>query len=246
MSQQNDFSSEELAALHARLDQADPLEIVRWAFDRFDSLPGGVILTSSFGAESMCSIHLAQQIRPDVRVVFINTGYLFDETIVFLNSMRSRFNIHLIEYKTPNDPVSWLTIHGEPDPAHRLNVEACCAANKNEPFDRAMRELAPAAWLRGVRADQSETRSHMNIVQWSKRNNCWAISPILRWNNRQVHQYMKQHQLPYHPLWEKGYTSIGCRPETCTRPISYGDDSRSGRWAGLGKKECGLHLENPS
>lgn len=244
MSLPTDFSADELATLNTRLNEAEPQEIVRWAFDHFSALPGGVILTSSFGAESMCSIHMAQQVRPDVRVVFINTGYLFEETLAFLKEMRERFSINLLEYRTKNDPVTWLTVNGEPDPTQRQNVDACCAANKNEPFDRAMRELAPAAWLRGVRADQSETRQKMDIVQWSKRNNCWAVSPILRWNNRQVHEYMKKHQLPYHPLWEKGYTSIGCSPETCTRPVFSGDDTRSGRWAGLVKKECGLHLES--
>ncbi len=243
MNQQVMFSADELASINDKFNNADPTEIVRWAIDYFGPLSGGIILTSSFGAESMCTIHLAQQVLPDIRVVFIDTGYLFEETIRFKQEMAQRFNLNIVEYRANHDPLTWLSINGEPDPAHRNNVEACCAANKNEPFDRAMRELAPAGWLRGVRADQSETRQNMHIVQWSKRNNCWAISPILRWNNRHVHAYMKQYGLPYHPLWEKGYTSIGCRPETCTRPVTMGDDTRSGRWAGLSKKECGLHLE---
>ena len=234
------ITAAEVAALNARFNAAHPQEIVRWAAETFGE---GLILTSSFGAESMCSIHLAVTAKPGIRIVVVNTGYLFPETLEFMEQMRRRFGLNILEYKTKNDPVVWLTVHGEPDPRVRNNVEACCAANKNEPFDRAMRELAPAAWLRGVRADQSEERGKMEIVQWSKRNNCWAVSPILRWNNRLIHQYMKANDLPYHPLWEKGYVSIGCSPTTCTRAIGEGEDQRSGRWAGTGKKECGINLE---
>jgi phosphoadenosine phosphosulfate reductase len=80
-------------------------------------------------------------------------------------------------------------------------------------------------------------------VQWSGRNNCWALSPILRWSQRQIHAYMTTHDLPYHPLWHLGYASIGCNPHTCTRPVGSGEDARHGRWAGSAKKECGINLD---
>lgn len=236
------ISQADLPALNARFASAPPHDIVRWAADTFTDR---LIMTSSFGAESMCLIHLAVTARPNLPIIFVNTGYLFPETLAFMEAMRRRFNLNILEYHTRNDPIAWLTIHGEPDPRRRNNVDACCAANKNEVFDRAMKELAPAAWLRGVRADQSETRAAMQPVQWSARNNCFAVSPILRWTARDIHHYMKAHNLPYHPLWEQGYTSIGCNPETCTAPIGSAEDTRSGRWAGTTKKECGLHLENP-
>lgn len=233
-------SQPDLTALNARLDAAHPAEVVRWAAEIFGD---GLVLTSSFGAESMCSIHLATQVKPDIKIVFINTGYLFPETIAFMEQMRRKYNLHVWEYHTRNDPVVWLSVNGEPDPRVRNNVDACCAANKNEVMDRAMQELAPAAWLRGVRADQSEERRKMQIVQWSKRNNCWALAPILRWNTQQIFDYMKLHGLEFHPLWAQGYTSIGCNPATCTRPAGEGQDPRGGRWAGSEKKECGIHLD---
>lgn len=223
----------------------DPPDIVQWAAATF---AGRLIMTSSFGIESMCSIHLAISAQPQIKILFINTGYLFPETLAFMEQMRNRFNLNVLEFHSQNNPITWLTIHNEPDPAHRNNVDACCAANKNEVIDRAMRQLAPAAWLRGIRADQSAQRSAMDIVQWSARHQCYAISPILRWDKRQIHAYMKAHDLPYHPLWEKGYTSLGCNPLTCTQPLSLDaptDDSRSGRWPGLAKKECGIHLDSP-
>lgn len=230
----------ELAEINARFVTADPLEICRWAAERFGPR---LIMTSSFGAESMCSIHLATQVKPDIKIVFVNTGYLFPETITFMETLRRRFQLNIWEYHTRNDPLVWLTVHGEPDPRVRQDVDACCAANKNEVFDRAMRELAPAAWIRGVRADQSATRAAMQTVQWSKRNECYAVSPILKWTARDIYLYMKKFNLPYHPLWERGYTSIGCNPITCTRAADADDDQRSGRWAGTDKKECGIHLD---
>ncbi len=226
--------------INADFHGRDPAELVRWAADTFGA---GLVMTSSFGAESMCLIHLAIAVRPDIPIVLVNTGYLFPETLAFMEEMRKRFDLHVLEYHTRNDPLVWLTVHGEPDPRVRQNVEACCAANKNEVFDRAMRELAPTAWLRGVRAHQSDHRARMLPVEWNSRVNCWAISPLLAWTNRDVHQYMKRHDLPYHPLWKQGYNSIGCNPETCTRPVAAHEDQRSGRWAGTEKKECGIHLD---
>lgn len=235
------YAPAELAALNSRFNSAHASEICRWAADTFAS---DLIMTSSFGAESMCTIHLATTAKPDIKILVVNTGYLFPETLAFMQQMKERFHLNIAEYKTKNDPVVWLTINNEPDPRVRQNIDACCAANKNEVFDRGMRELAPAAWIRGTRADQTPERAQMNIVQWSKRNNCWAVSPILRWNTRQIFQYMKEHGLPHHPLWEKGYTSIGCSPETCTRPVIIGEDPRTGRWGGSDKKECGINLDN--
>jgi phosphoadenosine phosphosulfate reductase len=94
-----------------------------------------------------------------------------------------------------------------------------------------------------VRADQTQERAKMQIVQWSGRYNCFAVSPILRWSSKDIFYYMKEHNLPHHPLVEKGYVSIGCNPLTCTRAIGAEDDPRAGRWAGSDKKECGINLD---
>ncbi len=236
-----EISSIDAPELNRRFHTAHPSEICGWAAETFGD---GLVLTSSFGAESLCAIHLVIAVKPDIPIVFINTGYLFPETLGFMEAMRHRYHLNVREYHSRYDPMVWLTIHGENDPRQRRDVEACCAAHKNEPFDRAMRELKPAAWIRGIRAEQSTHRAQLEVLRWNSRTACWAISPLLNWNRRQVHAYMKQHQLPDHPLWAKGYASIGCNPETCTRPIAPGDHLRSGRWNGLDKKECGLHLDH--
>ncbi|MDB5300882.1 MAG: phosphoadenosine phosphosulfate reductase, partial [Phycisphaerales bacterium] len=131
---------------------------------------------------------------------------------------------------------------GEENPTYRKDRDACCGANKNEPMNRAMKELAPKAWLRGIRRDQADTRKAVQFVEWSQRYGAHAISPLLNWGSRVIDAYMKKHDLPYHPLYNEGYASIGCNPLSCTRPITLGEDPRAGRWAGTGKVECGLHL----
>ena len=227
-------------SLSRRFATATPSDIIHWAAQTFGDK---LLMTSSFGAESMCLIHLLTRVHPDVRIVFVNTGYLFHQTLIFMEEMRRRYGLNVLEYHSHHDPLVYLTVHGETDPRVRQDVDSCCRDNKNEVFDRAMRELAPAAWIRGVRADQSATRSRMKIVEWNARVNAWAISPLLNWDHRRIFEYMKQNNLPFHPLWQEGYVSIGCNPETCTRPVRAGGDPRDGRWTGLDKKECGIHLD---
>jgi len=205
--------------------------------------PAGLVMSSSFGAESAVLLHMASQAVPGVRVIFVDTGYLFPETWEFMERLRRRMDLNVWVYRTRNDPIAYLQRAGETDSTWRENVEGCCAVNKNEPFDRAMKELAPAAWLRGIRRNQADTRKAREFVEWSGRYNCYAVSPLLDWGSKESFQYMKQYDLPYHPLYEKGYASIGCNPLSCTRPILIGEDPRAGRWAGKDKVECGLHLD---
>jgi phosphoadenosine phosphosulfate reductase len=238
--------------LNARFEKAHPSEIIKWAAQRFATPhvgggaqgdKGGLVMTSSFGADSMCTIHLATQVLPDIKIILINTGYLFPETLAFMEETRTKYRLNIREYHTKNDPVVWLSINGEPDPTLRNNPDACCAANKDAVIDRAMADLAPAAFLRGVRSSQTSQRGQMKPLEWMDRYKAWAISPILRWSSRDVYLYMKEHNLPHHPLVDQGYLSIGCNPLTCTRPITAGEDERAGRWSGSDKKECGINLD---
>jgi phosphoadenosine phosphosulfate reductase len=163
-----------------------------------------------------------------------------------MEQLRHRFNLQVWTYRTRNDPIAYLRAAGEENPAWRKDITACCAVNKNEPFERAMKELSPKAWLRGIRRDQTMVRADRKILEWSERFHCHAISPLLNWTGREIHAYLKKYDLPRHPLWEKGYVSIGCSPLSCTRAIGEGDDPRSGRWAGQDKVECGINLDKNS
>ena len=234
-------NSLDLDTLNPMLERQSPEQVVAWSAAEFGD---GLIMTSSFGAESALLIHMATRVKPDIKIVFVDTGYLFPETHAFMEELRRRFELNVWTYRTRNEPFEFLKTHGEAEPTWRNDVDTCCAANKNEPFDRGMKELAPTAWLRGIRRDQAATRQDRHVVEWSRRNNCYAISPLLQWSSREIYRYMKQHDLPYHPLYEKGYASIGCNPLSCTRPIQIGEDPRAGRWAGQNKLECGLNLDN--
>jgi phosphoadenosine phosphosulfate reductase len=229
-----------LEDINSVLDTYVPPRIVDWAAKEFGE---ELVMSSSFGAESAVLIHLTTQVLPRIRIIMVDTGYLFPETHQFMESLRRRFDLNMWVYRTRNDPIRYLEIAGETDPHLRRDVERCCQVNKNEPFERAIKELAPAAWLRGIRRSQAETRSDRTVVEWSNRNNCYAISPLLPWSDQQIQDYMTANDLPYHPLYESGYKSIGCNPLSCTRPIVPGENPRAGRWSGTGKTECGLHLE---
>lgn len=223
------------------LEGSTPEQVVEWAAATFGD---GLVMSSSFGEQAIVLVHMATRVLPNIKIIFIDTGYLFPETHEFMEKMRHRFDLNVWTYRTRNDPIAYLHKSGEENPTWRKDIESCCGANKNEPFERAFRELSPKAWLRGTRRDQAETRKNFRFVDWFKRYNCYAISPLLNWTSRDVHAYMKKHDLPYHPLVEKGYLSIGCNPLSCTRNVLPGEDPRAGRWAGKDKIECGINVDN--
>jgi phosphoadenosine phosphosulfate reductase len=239
----NTISSDalDLDELNGLFEASHPEKMVAWAAGRFGP---NLVMTSSFGAESALLLHMASTALPEIRVIMVDTGYLFPETWQHMENLRRRLNLNVCIYRTRNDPIAYLHAAGEENPAFRSDRDACCGANKIEPMNRAMKELSPAAWLRGVRRNQTPERQAMRHVEWAARYNCHAISPLLNWGSREIHAYMKKHDLPYHPLYEKGYASIGCNPLSCTRPIQAGEDDRAGRWSGSGKVECGINLTN--
>jgi phosphoadenosine phosphosulfate reductase len=229
----------DVESLNQICETKEPRQIVDWAVKKFGK---SLMMTSSFGAESAMLIHMATRAMPDIHIVMIDTGYLFPETHLFMESLRQRFNLNVWVYRTTNDPIQYLHTAGEENPIWRNDVDRCCDVNKTATLLRAMNQLKPKAWLRGIRRDQNEKRKNDRFIEWSLRDKCWAISPLLNMTSKSIYAYMKQHDLPYHPLYEKGYPSIGCNPISCTRPITLGEEARSGRWAGKGKIECGINV----
>jgi phosphoadenosine phosphosulfate reductase len=228
----------ELDALNEMFERQHPLKVIEWAVNQFG---GDVVMSSSFGDQAAVLLHLATRAKPDIRVIFVDTGYLFPETHQYMEQLRRLLDLNVWAYRTRQDPIAYLHQAGEENPTWRKDIAACCAANKNEPMERAMKDLAPKAWLRGIRRSQSETRRAATHIEWSPRYGCYAVSPLLGWSSRDVGMYMKEQKLPYHPLLEKGYMSVGCNPLSCTRPVQVGEDPRSGRWSGTGKLECGIN-----
>ena len=231
-------SAIDLDTINTMFETQPPTKVIEWAAAEFGD---GLVMTSSFGDQAAVLLHMASRAKPDIKVIFVDTGYLFPETHQFMETLRRRLNLNIWAYRTRHEPIAWLREHSEGDPTWRGDISACCAANKNEPMERGMRDLAPKAWLRGIRRGQSESRKNAKFIEWSPRYGCYAVSPLLTLSSRDIWLYAKEHDLPQHPLVEKGYLSIGCNPTSCTQPVQIGEDARAGRWKGTGKLECGIN-----
>lgn len=225
----------DLDAVEAKLSAISADDIVRWASDTFGDR---AMLTTSFGVQAAVMLHLVTRVRPDIPVVFIDTGFHFQETYHFADDLTKRLDLNLRIYQPALSPSWFVARHGQlwdtgkPDDLNRYD-----ALRKVEPMQRALGEINPLATFAGLRKQQTNHRAKLRHVELQ--DGRYKVSPILRWTTRDVHQYLKAHDLPYHPLHEQGYASIG--DWHSTRPIAPGEDERSGRFGGL-KQECGLHL----
>jgi phosphoadenosine phosphosulfate reductase len=212
----------ELAAVSRDLETKPATSAIEWAWDRFGP---DVVLAASF--QDCVLISLAAQVAPGIEVAFLDTGYHFAETLWYVDQVRARFDLNLAVIK-PEVALDdqWLT---DPD--------ACCKARKVEPLNRAL--TGKAAWMSGLRRDEAPSRASSPIVSYDVGRGLVKVNPIATWNDLDVAGYIHDHDLPVHPLADRGYASIGCWP--CTRPVEEGESARAGRWSGTDKTECGLH-----
>lgn len=208
-------------------------ERVRWSLE---NLPKQHVVTSSFGATAAVSLHLLTQAKPDIPVILIDTGYLFPETYRFIDELTERLDLNLRVYQSALSPRWQEARYGE---RWKLGAEALDAYNqqvKVEPMKRALQELGVGTWFAGLRRSQSSSRRHTPFLEWSSER--WKVHPIADWSDRDVHQYLTKHDLPYHPLWEHGYLSIG--DYHTTRSIHEVSEQEQTRFFGI-KRECGIH-----
>jgi phosphoadenosine phosphosulfate reductase len=222
--------SELAVTANRELENATATEILTWAHEEFGSR---LALTSSLADTVM--IHLAEQVAPGIDVIFLDTGYHFVETIGTRDAVRAVHDVNLLSI-TPVQSVA------EQDAAYgkdlfARNPDQCCALRKVQPLNAALEGYA--AWATGLRRADSPSRADTPVVSWDAKRHLVKIAPIARWSDDDVRDYIESNDLMVNPLLEDGYASIGCAP--CTRR-SLGGDARSGRWAGLGKTECGIHL----
>lgn len=208
-------------------------ERIRWALGEFGE---GLILSTSFGIQAAVMLHLATRIAPRLPVVFIDTGYHFPETYHFADELTKRLDLNLKVYTPRLSPAYYEARHGK---RWELGLDGLTAYNfdhKVEPMDRAVRELGARAWLAGLRRSQSSTRENLGFTQ--VQNKITKVHPILDWDNRAVHRYLTAHDLPYHPLWDQGYVSVGDWHSSA--PLQPGQTEEQTRFGGV-KRECGLH-----
>lgn len=206
---------------------------IRWAVTEFGDK---LILSTSFGIQSAVMLHLATRVVPEIPVVFIDTGYLFPETYRFADELTKRLKLNLKTYAARRTSAQQEAIDGKRWENGLDGLKAYNFENKVEPMDRAVRELGATAWLAGLRRVQASTRESLGFVQ--VQNRITKIHPILDWDNRTVHRYLTEHGLPYHPLWDQGYVSVGDWHSSA--PLQPGQTEEQTRFNGL-KRECGLH-----
>jgi phosphoadenosine phosphosulfate reductase len=222
---------DELAALNIRFDGADPVEIIRWAADRY--LPR-LAATSSFQTQSVALLHLISRARPEIPIIFLDTGYHFPETLAYRDQLVADLGLTLRIVQPARTPAQVIKQHG--DALYRSDPDLCCYINKVEPMQRALAGLD--AWITGIRRDQTAQRAHAMPIQRLPDGRV-KISPLVAWTRDDLWTYINRHNLPSHPLFSRGYLSVGCAP--CTAPAA--GDERSGRWQGQSKTECGLHTD---
>ena len=231
---------DESASRQRVLDHCNELMASRTAEERvawaMQNLPPQRILSSSFGLQAAVCLHLLTRQQTDIPVVFIDTGYQFPETYRFVDELTDRLNLNLKVYRSETSAAWQEARYGQRWSKDLESLEDYNRENKVEPMQRALRELNAGTWFAGLRREQASTRENVPFLSWS--GNRWKVHPIADWSDRDVYLYLREHDLPYHPLRDEGYISIG--DTHTTKPLHAVDHRDQTRFFGL-KRECGLH-----
>ncbi|QQX79452.1 phosphoadenylyl-sulfate reductase [Shewanella sp. KX20019] len=225
----------ELEKVNRFLDELTPELRVRWALEY---LPGKAALSSSFGIQAAVMLHMVSAEKPDIPVILTDTGYLFSQTYRFIDELTERLKLNLKVYASPLSSAwqeakfGFLWLQGL-DGLDRYNQ-----INKVEPMQRALKELEVSTWFAGLRRSQSSTREALQVL--AIHGNRYKVLPMIDWNNKQVHEYLTAFELPYHPLWDQGYVSVG--DIHSSKPLEVGMTEEETRFNGV-KRECGLHYD---
>ena len=217
-----DIDLGELASISAELEHKPASSAIKWAWERFGT---DLVLAASF--QDSVLIDVASKVAPGIEVVFLDTQYHFAETLWYVDRVRERHDLNL----TVMEPLV------PPDDLWETDPDECCAMRNVEPLARALR--GKQAWMTGLRRVEAPTRATTPIAHLDVGRGIVKVNPLASWTDDDIAAYKRDHDLLEHPLAAQGYPSIGCWP--CTRPVKPGEDPRSGRWAGRGKMECGLH-----
>ncbi len=228
-------SPDELAELNQSLEAQDPSKILEAALQQYGS---NIILACSFGAEDVVLLNMMLRINPRSVIFYLDTDFLFPETHAVRDRIIKHYQLHddqIIQMKSTLSPAEQATQHGEG--LWLRSPDQCCQLRKLEPLTRILGEYA--AWITGIRRDQSPTRANAGLVEWDAKFGLVKFNPLAAWSWEQVWEYIRAESVPYNELHDQHYPSIGCTH--CTAPVMPGDDPRSGRWSSSTKTECGLH-----
>jgi len=228
----SDALAEELSAYSEELESASPQEILSWAVERFAP---HFAMATAFGPEGMTLIHMLAEIAPETPIFNLETGYQFPETLELRERVKDRYGIEVQFIQPELDVAQYEAKHG--GPLYLTNPNQCC-------FDRKIKLLEQVAaglhaWSSAIRRDQSPDRAKTPIVGWDRKFQLVKVSPLANSTRESIWEMIVKEKIPYNPLHDQGYQSIGCQP--CTRAVMLGEDERAGRWSGQEKTECGLH-----
>ncbi|GAA4881357.1 phosphoadenylyl-sulfate reductase [Ferrimonas pelagia] len=225
----------ELSVLNQELAPLTPAERVAWGLE---NLPGQHAVSSSFGVQAAVMLKLVTDAAPNIPVILTDTGYLFAETYQFIDTLTERLDLNLQVYRATLSAAWQEARYGKEWENGQDGIDRYNRLNKVEPMQRALEELAVGSWFAGLRREQSSSRADLPFL--ALRSGRFKLLPILDWTNKDIHYFLEEHELPYHPLWHEGYVSIGDRHTS--RPLTLGMSEEETRFFGL-KRECGLHYD---
>lgn len=222
----------QLKAISDAFETQTAEEILRWAVATYYPK---LTLATAFGAEGCVIIHYLAQINPNVHLFNLDTGYQFPETLETRRRLMERYGLEIHLVQAELSVAEMEEKYG--GPLYHRQPDLCCHIRKVQPLVRVLEGFE--AWISSIRRDQTPDRAQADIVEWDRRFGLVKINPLANWTREQVWRFIREHDIPYNPLHDQGYPSIGCWP--CTRPVQPGEEERAGRWAGTNKTECGLH-----
>jgi len=225
--------TEALKTVNALLDKKTAHERIVWAIEHLES---EFVLSSSFGIQAAVCLHLITQVKPDTPIILTDTGYLFPQTYQFIDRLTEQLNLNLKIYRAEHSSAWQEARYGKLWEQGVEGLTQYNLINKVEPMKRALKELNAKTWFSGLRRSQASSRGELPVL--SIQNGCFKFLPIIDWSNKEVHYYLKDNGLEYHPLWEQGYVSVG--DVQTSRPLEIGMSEEETRFFGL-KRECGLH-----
>ncbi len=224
--------------LNEKYSKLNSFECLTHCLDLFNSK---IVFASSLGVEDQVITYMISKIDASASIITLDTGRMFPETYDLLHRTKSRYSLDIKSYFPDNLEVENMVNNLGINLFYESieNRKLCCSVRKIQPLKRALQ--GAEAWITGLRRDQSVTRATMNMVEWDESNSILKINPLWNWTETEVWEFVKQHDIPYNILHDRGFPSIGCQP--CTRAISAGEDLRAGRWWWElpENKECGLH-----
>ena len=227
------IEQESMEDIALELESARPADVLRWSYEEFGP---DVAMATGFGLEGCILVSMLAETGCDIRLFYLDTDLLFPETYALRDTLESRYGVRFERRCSSLSLEQQSELYGEK--LWERRPDECCRLRKVEPLREMLSGLR--AWITGIRRDQSPTRANAGVVEYDRKFELIKINPLVRWTAEDVKEYARRHDVPYNPLIDQGYTSIGCRP--CTTVVQIGEHPRAGRWRGTNKTECGIHL----